>query len=245
MVVHGKIEYNAKPVPYTRKCQSMLAEKTQHSIFLPEFVLAALLPEDYPQWKRCVQVESLQWLVRCTQQFFKPPRRSGCILHADNQLLHEREVGDSKHLTDWACSLVHTRVCTAQSRDTLFDEVAVPVLLRVAFRGADDDMAQFLQSLRDEFALILKTVELNPIWFKHEAVKAINLFENTKLSRSARSVSARVLGRHTILFGGMVYACGFSLAFLRLMWMDHKTLMLMNLGVVPAFRGAMPRAQHV
>lgn len=228
----------------TAECERMLAEKTRHSIFLPEFVLVALLPDAFPQWKRCVQVESLQWLVSCTQQFFDPPQRSGCILHAENQLLHEREIGDSRHLTNWACSLLHARTCTAQSRDTLFDEVAVPVLLNVAFRGADNEMEQFLQSLRHEFKLILKTVELNPTWFKHEAVKAINSFENTKLPRSARSVSARVLGKHTILFGGMVYACGFSLAFLRLMWMDHKTQMLMNLGVVPTFRGAMPRAQH-
>ena len=222
--------------------ERMLATKTQHSIFVPELVLAALLPGDYPQWKRCVQVESLQWLVRCTEQFFENPRCAGCIVSADNQLLHDREVGDSRHLTRWASSLVHARVCTANSRDTLFVEVAVPVLLNVAFRGADDDMRQFLQSLRHEFELVLKTVKLNPTWFKHEAVRSINCFESTRLPRSARRISARVLGRHTILFGGMVYACAFSLAFLRLLWMDRKTLILMKLGVVPRFRGAMPRA---
>lgn len=226
------------------ECSHMLATKTQHSIFVPELVLAALLPEDYPQWKRCVQVESLQWLVRCTEQFFENPRCAGCIVSADNQLLHDREVGDSRHLTRWTSSLVHARVCTANSRDTLFVEVAVPVLLNVAFRGADDDMRQFLQSLRHEFELVLKTVKLNPTWFKHEAVRSINCFENTKLPRSARSISARVLGRHAILFGGMVYACAFSLAFLRLLWMDRKTLILMKLGVIPRFRGAMPRAPH-
>lgn len=226
------------------ECERMLATKTRHSIFVPELVLAALLPGDYVQWKRCVQVESLQWLVRCTEQFFENPRCAGCIVSADNQLLHDREVDDSRHITQWARTLVHARVCAASSRDTLFSEVAVPVLRNVAFRGADEDMQQFLQMLRQEFEVVLKTVQLNPTWFKHEAVKAINCFESTKLPRSARSISARVLAKHAILFGGMVYACAFSLAFLRLLWMDRKTLILMKLGVVPRFRGAMPRAHH-
>ena len=133
------------------KCERMLATKTHHSIFVPELVLVALLPEDFPQWKRCVQVESLQWLVRCTEKFFENTRCAGCIVSSDNQLLHDREVGDSRHVTRWASTLVHARVGTANSRDTLFDEVAVPVLLNVAFRGADEDMQQFLQSLyRDD-----------------------------------------------------------------------------------------------
>lgn len=226
-------------------CERMLAEKTRHSIFVPNLVLAALMPEGFPLWKRCVQVESLQWLVQCTQKFFENPRCAGCIVHADNQLLHEREVGDSRHLTHWACSLVHARVAHASSRDTLFVEVAVPVLLNVAFRGADGDMKQFLQALHHEFELVLKTVQLNPVWFKHEAVKAINLFETSKLPRSVRSVSASVLSKHAILFGGMVYACAFALGYLRLMWMERKTLMLMQLGVVPKFRGAMPRVPRL
>ena len=222
-------------------CERMLATKTQHSIFVPELVLAALLPGEYPKWKRCVQVESLQWLVRCTEQFFENPRTAGCIVNADNQLLHDREIDDSKHLTRWACTLVHARVCTANSRDTLFVEVAVPVLRNVAFRGADNDMEQFLQMLRHEFEVVLKTVQLNPTWFKHEAVRAITYFETTKLPLSARAVSARALSKHAVLFGGMVYACAFALSFLRLLWMDRKTLILMKLGVVPSFRGAMPR----
>ena len=226
------------------KCEHehMLAEKTEHSIFVPELVLAALLPNGFPSWKRCVQVESLQWLVRVTEEFFAAPRCTGCIVNADNQLLHEREVGDSRHLTRWACGLVRTRVCSAHSRDTLFTEVAIPVLRNVAFRGADDLMKRFLEALRSEFEVVLKTIRFNPNWFKYEAVRAINAFENTKLPHNARCISARVLGRHAILFGGMVYASAFALAFLRLMWMDRKTLMLLKLGVVPSFRGAMPRA---
>lgn len=219
----------------------MLAEKTEHSIFVPDLVLSALLPDRFPQWKRCVQVESLQWLIRATEEFFDDPKCAGCIVSADNQLLHDREVGDSRHLTRWACSLVRIRVCSANSRDTLFTEVAIPVLRNVAFRGAEEDMEAFLLTLRQEFEVVLKTVQLNPTWFKYEAVKAINGFENTKLARSARSVAARALGKHAVLFGGMVYACAFALAFLRLIWMDRKTLILMKLGVVPSFRGAMPR----
>ena len=223
--------------------ERMLAQKTPHSIFVPDLVLAALLPEGFPPWKRCVQVESLQWLLQSTEQFFENPRCAGCIVSADNQLLHDREIGDSQQLTRWASTLVRARVCNARSRDTLFAEVATTVLSNVAFRGADDAMETFLRMLRDEFEGVMKTIQFNPTWFKHEAVKAINAFELTKLPRNARAVSARVIGKHPILFGGMVYACAFSLAFIRLLWMDRKTVMLMQLGVVPSFRGAMPRAQ--
>lgn len=220
----------------------MLAEKTKHSTFVPELVLCALLPDHFPPWKRCVQIESLQWLIRTMEWFFENPKCAGCIVSADNQLLHDREVSDSRHLTRWACSLVRIRVCSANSRDTLFSEVAIPVLRNVAFRGAEEDMEAFLQTLRQEFEAMLKSVQIHPTWFKHEAVKVINGFENTTLARSARSITARALAKHAVLFGGMVYTCAFALAFLRLMWMDRKTLMLMKLGVVPSFRGAMPRA---
>ena len=220
----------------------MLAEKTAHSIILPELVLAALLPESFPGWKRCVQVESLQWILQAMRRFFEPPQCRGCILSADNQLLHDREISDSEQLARWANSSMRARVCEPSARDTLFCEVAVAVLRNVAFRGPEDAMDHFLQALRDEFKMVLDALQLNPVWFKHEAVQAINAFENTKLARNARAVSARVIGRHSILFGGMVYACAFSLAFIRLMWMDRKTLLLMQLGAVPTFRGAMPRA---
>ena len=222
----------------------MLAQKTPHSIFLPDLVLAALLPEGYPKWKRCVQTESLQWVTRCTQQFFKNPRCAGCIVNTDNQILHEHEISDSRHITQWACGLLRTRTRHAKSYEALFSEVAVAVLRNVAFRGEDDHMKAFLEDLRSEFELVVQTVQLNPIWFKHEAVKAITSFENTKLPRSARCVSARVLGRHSILFGGMVFTCAFALAFLRLMWMDRKELILLKLGVVPSFRTTMPRERH-
>ena len=222
----------------------MLAQKTPHSIFLPDLVLAALLPEGYPKWKRCIQTESLQWVARCTQQFFTNPRCAGCIVNTDNQILHEHEVSDSRHITQWACGLLRTRARHAKSYEVLFSEVAVAVLRNVAFRGADGHMNAFLEELRSEFEMVLRTVQLNPIWFKHEAVQAINSFENTKLPRSARCVSARVLGRHSVLFGGMVYACAFALAFLRLMWMDRKELICLKLGVVPNFRTIMPHERH-
>ena len=105
----------------------MLAEKTPHSIFVPELVLAALLPERFPGWKRCVQVESLQWILQAMGRFFEPPQRSGCILSADNQLLHDREIGDSEQLARWASSSVRARVCESSARDILFCEVAVAV----------------------------------------------------------------------------------------------------------------------
>ena len=225
----------------TSDADRMLAEKTPHSIFVPELVLAALLPEDFPRWKRCVQVESLQWLLQCMEMFFENPRCAGCIVSADNQLLHDREISDSQQLTRWANTLVRSRVCGAQSRSALFTEVATTVLSNVAFRGADNALASFLKALRAEFECVAQTLIFNPVWFKHEAVKAINAFEHTELPRNARAVSARVIAKHPILFGGMVYACAFSLAFVRLLWMDYKTLILMKLGVVPSFRGAMPR----
>lgn len=236
------VEYNKVVFYCMTDTERMLAEKTSHSIFVPDLVLAALLPEGFPHWKRCLQVESLQWLLSVTEQFFEKQRCAGCIVSADNQLLHDRELDDSRQLTRWAGTLVRARICNARSRETLFCEVAIAVLHDVAFRGAEECMERFLVMLRTEWELVLKAVELNPTWFKHECVKAINSFENDKLPLRARAVTARVLAKHKILFGGMVYACAFSLAFVRLMWMDHKTLMLMQLGVVPSFRGAMPRA---
>ena len=218
----------------------MLAEKTQYSIFMPDLVLSALLPDHFPPWKQCVQLESLQWIVKSTQRFFKNSRCYGCIVHTDNQLLHEREVDDSKHVTLWTCSVLQSGISQTTMRDSLFAELAVPVLCNVAFRGCDDELVLFLKALRDEFEQVITSLHINPTWYKHEAVIAINAFETSKLPRGVRCASARVLGQHAVLFGGMVYASAFALAFLRVMWMDRKTQLLTKIGVLPRFRGAMP-----
>ena len=216
----------------------MLAEKTRYSIFMPDLVLSTLLPDHFPPWKQCVQLESLQWIVKSTQRFFKNRRCCGCIVHADNQLLHEREIKDSKHVTLWACAVLQSGIGQTATSNSLFAEVAVPVLRNVAFRGSSDNLVLFLEALRNEFEQAAAALHINPTWLKHEAVIAINTFETSKLARSARCASARVLAQHAVLFGGMVYASAFALAFLRILWMDRKTQLLTKIGVLPRFPAA-------
>lgn len=228
--------------PFHKGCirVQMLPEKTKHSIFLPELVLGTLLSDNFPQWKKDIQLESIRWVVNAMTQVFKSRTLAVCFVNSDNQLLYNAEVKDSKHITVWACGLLKSATKAALSNDFHFLEVCIPTLRNLAFRDAEEELLQFLRDLRSEFDLILTKMCMNPVWFKNEAVQVLNKFETDKLPRHARCTSARVLGRHNILFGGMVYASAFSLAFIRLLWMDKKTEVLLNIGVIPNFRGSVP-----
>jgi hypothetical protein len=106
----------------------------------------------------------------------------------------------------------------------------------MAFRGAEEELEAFLKALRWEFGEVLDTINLNDAWTRSEVVHLIQQFEQTNLARISRCTAARVLTKHPILFGGMVYASAFALASLRLQWMERRTKLMMDAGVVPTFR---------
>lgn len=222
----------------------MLVEKTQHSMFMPDLVLSTLLPEHFPPYTKSLQLESLKWIVTSTRRFFKNSRCFGCIVNTDNQFLHQREIDDSKHVTLWACSVLQRGISQTTTSESVFYDLAVPMLRNVAFRGRDGDLALFLQSLRDEFERGVTALHINDKLFKHEVVTAINTFETYKLARIVRCASARVLGQNAVLFGGMVYTGAFSLAFLRILWMDRKAQILTRIGALPTFRGTVPSVHY-
>lgn len=212
----------------------LLLEKPQHSIFLPDLVLSDLLPDHFPPWKQDTELESVRWLCKATHQFFALRKRRGCIVNAENQLLHQNELDDSKKANEWVCGVLKG----AEPRPRLFVELCVPLLHSLAFRGDADALEKFLRCLIDEFDEAVAHVEVpSGLWVrKSDVVRGLQLYERVHLARNVRCTSIRVLARHPILFGGMVYACAFALAFLRLRWMEKRTHMLLKIGVIPEFR---------
>ena len=89
-----------------------------------------------------------------------------------------------------------------------------------------------------EFDEAIAHVEVpSGLWVrKCDVVRGLHVYEQVHLARNVRCTAIRVLSRHPILFGGMVYACAFALAFLRLRWMEKRTRILMSIGVIPEFR---------
>ena len=216
----------------------MLVEKPKYSIFLPELVLSDLLPDHFPHWKEDTEVESIQWLCKATRQFFAVRKRRGCIVNSENQLLHQNELDDSKQANEWVCSVLQDAAKTAPTQPRLFVEVGVPMLHSLAFRGDADGLERFLMCLIEEFDKAIAHVEVpSGLWVrKCDVVRGLHVYERVHLARNVRCTSTRVLARHPILFGGMVYACAFTLAFLRLRWMEKRTRLLMSIGVIPTFR---------
>ena len=161
-------------------------------------------------------------------------KRRGCIVNAENQLLHQNELDDSKKANEWVCGVLKG----AEPRPRLFVELCVPLLHSLAFRGDADALEKFLRCLIDEFDEAVAHVEVpSGLWVrKSDVVRGLQLYERVHLARNVRCTSIRVLARHPILFGGMVYACAFALAFLRLRWMEKRTHMLLKIGVIPEFR---------
>lgn len=216
----------------------MIPEKPKHSIFLPELVLSDLLPDHFPNWRRETEVESFQWLCSATRQFFAVRKRRGCIVNAENQMLHQNELDDSRQANEWVRSVLQDAAKATPGKSRLFVEMCVPLLHSLAFRGDEPALERFLLSLVEEFDKAIAHVEVpSGLWVrKCDVVRGLHVYEQVHLARNVRCTSARVLTRHPILFGGMVYACAFTLAFLRLRWMEKRTRLLMSIGVIPTFR---------
>ena len=161
-------------------------------------------------------------------------KRRGCIVNAENQGLHQNELDDSRKASEWACGVLKD----AASRPCLFAELCVPLLHSLAFRGDADALNRFMIRLVGEFDEAIAHVEVpSGLWVrKCDVVRGLHVYEQVHLARNVRCTAIRVLSRHPILFGGMVYACAFALAFLRLRWMEKRTRILMSIGVIPEFR---------
>ncbi len=220
----------------------MLVQKSKHSIFLPELVVSDLLPDNFPSWKEDTQRESVEWIQKTTRQFFAMRKRRGCIVNSDNQELHQHEMDDSRQIIEWSCSVMHNaaqaRAKTTIAQPHFFCEVCVPLLLNIAFRGDQDLFESFLRCLESEFENAVAHVEVpGSLWVrKCDVIRGLNVFEHIHLARNVRCTATRVLVRHPILFGGMVYACAFALAFLRLRWVEKRSRLLLSIGVIPTFR---------
>jgi hypothetical protein len=214
----------------------MCTEKPKHTMFLPESVLAELLECNYPSWKRDTQRESVEWVMASMKNFFGAPNPWLGIHSTDECVVHQREMDDSGHVALWACNVLQSKLKESPNTSAIFKDACIPVLRAVAFRGADKDLEKFLKSLEWEFAQVLATIDLSEQWSRYDAVHHIHQFEKTNLARSARTTAARVLTKHSILFGGMVYASAFALAALRLQWMERRTKLMMDVGVIPIFR---------
>jgi len=220
----------------------MLVAKSKHSIFLPELVVSDLLPDNFPSWKWDTQVESVSWLRTATRQFFTVRKRRGCIVNSDNQALHQHELDDSRQVTEWSCGVIQDatrmRAKSTIAQPHFFLQICVPLLHNLAFRGNDDALERFLAALSTEFDDAMAHVEVpKGLWVrKSDVVHGLRVFEHVHLARNVRCTATRVLAHHPILFGGMVYACGFALAFLRLRWVERRSRLLMSIGVIPTYR---------
>jgi len=214
----------------------MHVAKPEHTVLFPEPVLLELLEGDYPDWRRDTQRESIEWVILALRNFFKAPNPWLGILDVDNRLLHQREIDDSGHAASWACDVLRGTLKKSPDASVRFTDACVPVLHTLAFRGAEQELKAFLKSLRWEFREVLDTINLNNAWTRYEVVQLVQQFEQTNLARISRCAAARVLTKHPILFGGMVYASAFALASLRLQWMERRTKLMMDAGVVPIFR---------
>jgi len=214
----------------------MRIEKPEHTVFFPELILSELLEGDYPAWKSDTQRESIEWVIVSLRNFFKAPNPWLAILNTDNRVVHQREMDDSSHVASWACNVLGRALKRSPAASVRFKDACVPVLHTMAFRGAEEELEAFLKALRSEFGQVLAAIDLPDAWTRHEVVHQIQQFEKTNLARSTRCTAARVLTKHPILFGGMVYASAFALAALRLQWMERRTKLMMDAGVIPTFR---------
>jgi hypothetical protein len=153
-------------------------------------------------------------------------------------MLHEHELDDSKQLSLWACTVIENAVTALPTQPQRFIDVCLPMLRNIAFRGAEEALDSFLSCLIDEFDQVIAHVEVpEGLWVrKCDVVRGLHVYERVHIARNARCTATRALTRHPILFGGMVYACAFALAYLRLRWMERRTRLLMGIGVIPTFR---------
>ena len=222
----------------------MLVEKPEHSLLLPDLVVADLLPGCFPADRGRIQRESLQWLLRAIRDIFKKSTlmRASRGIESGAQALWECEVADSRHATAWAASVLESSIRSAmaharEERNTLFADVTLPLMRSLAFRGNEEKLVKLLQTLRYEFDLILNKLTIVRAVTKTQALTEMAFFEHQALPRHARTTVARALTQCPVHFGGMVYACAFSLALLRLGWAQWKAELCERLCIVTKGRG--------
>ena len=214
----------------------MLVDKPEHSLFLPDLVVGELLPRTFPpNHGSNVQLESLRWLITVSRDFVESSSlvRLGRTCNFDAQPLQQREVDDSRHLTMWAASVLQPALKTKSQRATLFVDEALPMLRNLAFRYSEESLVKYLQTLRFEFFEIMHgALQINPAReTKASALELLKKFETDDLPRYARTTVSRALARSKVLFGGMVFACAFSLAMIRLIWMERKAELCDRMGI--------------
>ena len=219
-MVHPRLHHTAA---------SMLADKPEHSLLLPDLVVADLLPGRFPSDKGRIQSESLQWLLRAIRSVSARSSlaRATRGIASGAQPLWECEVADSRHATAWAASVLESSIRSAAShvreeRVTLFADVALPLMRNLVFRGDEEKLVSLLQTLRFEFDQVLNKLTYEHAKTKTQVLLEMARFEKCDLPRHARTTVSRALARCKVHFGGMVYACAFSLALLRLSWAQRK-----------------------
>jgi hypothetical protein len=222
----------------------MIVDKPEHSLLLPDLVVADLLPGRFPEDRGRVQRESLQWLLRAIRAVCKGSSmaRSSRGIQSGAQALWECEVADSRHTTAWAASVIDSSIRGATAyargeRNTLFADVTLPLMRSLAFPGEEDQLIKLLQTLRYEFDQVLNKLTIVRATTKTQALTEMALFEIHDLPRHARTTVSRALARCPVRFGGMVYACAFSLAILRLGWEQRKAELCARLHIVTKGRG--------
>jgi hypothetical protein len=220
----------------------MLVEKPQHSLFMPPLVASALLPTRFSVDSGHIQTETLKWLLGAMRAFFKLPHlaRCTCIVGFENQPHWEREVCDSRHTSAWACSVLESAIAASTrgrgERATLFTDTTFPLMRSLAFRDSEAQLVQHLQTLRLDFDHVLESIAWNHSHSKTRALEELKRFETEQLPRHARNTVARALTRSNVLFGGMVYACAFSLAVLRLLWAQRRAELCERFGIITRAR---------
>ena len=223
----------------------MLVDKPEHSLLLPDLVVADLLPGRFPEDRGRIQRESLQWLLRAIRAVCKGSSllaRSSRGIQSGAQALWECEMADSRHTTAWAASVIDSAIRSSMAhacgeRNTLFADVTLPLMRSLAFPGDEESLVKLLQTLRYEFDQVLNKLTIVRATTKTQALTEMAFFETQDLPRHARTTVARALARSPVRFGGMVYACAFSLAILRLGWAQRKAELCTRLRIVTTGRG--------
>ena len=214
----------------------MLVDKPEHSLFLPDLVVGELLPRAYPPSRgNNAQLESLRWLITVSRGFVESSNlvRLGRVCNFDAQPLQQREADDSRHLTVWAASVMQPALKIKSQRPTLFIDEALPMLRNLAFRDSEESLIKYLQTLRFEFFEVMHgSLQINPAKeTKASTLELLKHFETDDLPRYARTTVSRALARSKVLFGGMIFACAFSLAMIRLIWMERKAELCDRMGI--------------
>ena len=217
----------------------MLVDKPQHSLLLPDLVVAALLPERFPPDRGRLQHESLKWLLQATHAALRTSSVTRCTrsLGSDKQALWECEVADSRQAAKWTASVLQSVIRSTTKHpggesDTFYVDVTLPLMRSLVFRGNEEGLIQLLKTLRSELDQVLNQLTITRATTKTQALTEMAFFEYHDLPRHARAMVARTFARIPVHFGGMIYGCAFALALLRLGWAQWKTELCERMRIV-------------